>query len=120
MQTHDYLRPVDLNPTVNGAAAPVMMATDPRALHMFGFTAAGQHVQNLSAYRVLVSFDYDYSQMPLPSAPGPLKVHRVLDPGASLAYEQHHDRGHVIVWLDPGQALPGQGIAVDVRVSAWA
>ena len=123
MQTTDYFRIVDLNPTIGAVAAPVAQALDPRALHMFGFVAAGQEIRNLSNFRVFVSFDYDYAQggMPaLPTAPGDLKIHAVLDPmgGAVLPYTENHERAHALVWLDPA-AAPAQGVPVEVRVRAW-
>jgi hypothetical protein len=121
--SNDYLRIVDLNPTINAAPAPVITATDPRALHMFDFVANGQRITNASGFRVFYSFDHEYAQggtIPMPPVPG-VKVHGVLQPGAvTPPYEGTHDRGHVLVWLDPSQApMPGQGVPVEVHVQAW-
>ena len=119
MQTNDYLRQLDLNPMINGAAAPIVSPLDPRALCMFGFEATAQTVENLSTFTVYVSFDYAYDQgilgVPFPPTP---RVHAVL-PGGSMTRPETHKRGHCIVWLDPA-AGPGQGVPVAVRVSAWA
>jgi len=118
--SHDYLRIVDLNPTINGAAAPVNAPVDPRALHMFGFSSAGQRIENRGTYPVFYSFDYDYLQggTIMPPAGLTVKVHGVLQPG-EMRYTEHHDRAHVLVWLDQ-TAAPPQGVAVEVHVQAWA
>lgn len=117
MQTNDYLRQFDLNPTINGGIAPIVNSRDPRALCMFGFDATGQEIANLSTFTVYVSFDYVYDQgIAAPAVPWP-NVHAIL-PGGSVRREAH-TRGHCLVWLDPA-AGPGQGVPVVVRVSAWA
>lgn len=118
MQTNDYLKQIDLNPTINAGPAPANNPRDPRALFMFGFDATGQEIVNLSTFTVYVSFDYVYDQG-IPAAPAPAwpNVHAVLA-GASVRREAH-TRGHCHVWLDPA-AAPGQGIPVNVRVHAWA
>lgn len=121
MKTNDYFRQFDLNPTINGIAAPIMMPFDPRGLCMFGFEATQQTLTNLSTvYTVLVSFDYAYDQgipgVPMPPWP---TVHLILGPNQSVPLESHV-RGHAIVWLDNMGGLPPMGTAVNVRISARA
>lgn len=119
MKTNDYLRQIDLNPTIGGATAPIAMPFDPRGLCMFGFDATQQTLSNLSpTYTVFVSFDFAYDQgipgVPLPPAPS---VHVILGPGQSVPLSDHA-RGHAIVWLDNSGGLPPMGTAVNVRVGA--
>lgn len=121
MKTNDYLRQIDLNPTINGIAAPIMMPLDPRGLCMFGFDATQQTLTNLSPlYTVFVSFDYAYDQgiMGAPMSPWPT-VHQILAPNQSVPLSDH-TRGHAIVWLDNSGGLPPMGTAVNVRISARA
>lgn len=121
MKTNDYLRQIDLNPTIGAAAAPIMMPLDPRGLCMFGFDATQQTLTNTSTlYSALVSFDYAYDQG-IPGAPMPPwpTVHLILAPGQTVDLVTH-TRGHAIVWLDNMGGLPPMGTAVNVRVGARA
>ena len=119
----DYFTEIDLNQPA-AAGGPVVLPTDRRAMHYFGFTSQGQQLLLLDALpqgsRVLFSFDYAN-----PPGLGPIaqdvQAHGALElfgPASQLArYETHHDRAHVLVWLDG--ALPPAGQVVRVRVSAW-
>lgn len=122
MQDTDYLKEIDLNPTVNGAAWRVNQPLDERALHWFGFVADVQEIRNLSPFRVFVSFNYAYNPgMGLPFPPMPT-VDAILDPvGGTNAYirDENHERQHALVWLDPA-AIPAQGMQVLVRLTANA
>lgn len=120
----DYLREIDLNPTINGAAAPVTSPFDPRAMHYFGFLSEGQDVVLVQPFpgnpRVLISFQYANQPTALPIPPQPL-IEGVVDFAAnsSSKYEDRHQRAHVLVWLDPA-AVPPFGQPAVVRVRAWA
>lgn len=122
---HDYLREIDLNPTINGAAAPVTSPLDPRAMHYFGFTSDGQEVTLVQPFagqpRVLASFHYGNQPTAAPVPPQPA-IDGVLDFSSGnpmLHYEQNHERAHVLVWLDPNN-VPPLGQPAVVRVRAWA
>jgi len=119
VQTNDYLRQIDLNPTIGGVANPIVNPLDPRGLCMFGFESTAQEIVNLSGSTVFVSFDYEYDQG-IPSVPPPTapKAHAVLLGGAAVRPEPHR-RSHCIVWMYPAGA-PGQGVPVEVRVHAWS
>jgi hypothetical protein len=121
----DYLREIDLNPTINGAAAPITSPLDPRAMHYFGFTSDGQEVSLVTPFggqpRVLVSFHYGNQPTAAPPQPQP-PIDGVVDFSGgppSLRYDEHHERAHALVWLDPAN-VPQQGQAAMVRVRAWA
>lgn len=122
----DYLREIDLNPTVNGAAAPITNPLDPRALHYFGFMSEGQEIALVQPFpgqptRVLVSF-HDANQPTAAPVMPPPAIDGVVDFStgpAALRYDDHHERAHVLVWLDPA-AVPPQGQAAIVRVRGWA
>lgn len=131
--TNDYFTILDLNPTINGAAVPIVDPRDKRALCMFGFKANRQRFILLPAaappagnIRVCYSFDYDYfpgsTLMSLPS-PGKVTVHGVMTIfGPALQDEVwlDHDRDHVLFWLDPTSQFPPMGTPVEVHVRASA
>jgi len=122
---HDYLREIDLNPTIGGVAAPVTSPHDPRAMHYFGFLSAGQEVTLVQPFtgtpRVLASFHYSNQPTTVPVVPDP-PIDAIVDFSGGpplLRYDENHDRAHVLVWLDPA-AVPPLGQAARVRVRAWA
>lgn len=118
MNDTDYLKEIDLNPTVNGAPWRVGQPLDERALHWFGFLSDGQEIVNNTPFRVFISYDCAYAPgagLPMPPQPS---VDAILDPGAART-DENHERGHVLVWLDPA-AAPATGVPVIVRVRAWA
>lgn len=131
MQTPDYFTILDLNPTVNGAAAPIIDPRDRRALCMFGFKANRQRFVLAAGaagnVRVCYSFDYDYfpgsTLFSLPN-PGKITVHGVLTffgPNLQEEVILDHDRTHVLFWLDSTtQPFPPQGTPVEVLVRASA
>lgn len=119
---NNYFQQIDLNPAVGG---PINNPLDMRAMHYFGFLSQGQQLQLLDGLPVgnTVLFSFDYASPPLigPLPPFP-QVDGALDffGGASnvMRFDTHHDRAHVLVWLD-GPALPA-GQQCRVRISAWA
>ncbi len=116
---NDFLRDIDLNPTIGAVAAPVMQPDDPRAMFYFGFTAKGQELRNLSTFRVLASFSYANRATQFTGGPFP-PPDAILNAGDTIRYDLDHDRAHVLVWIDPSGGLPPMGTVVEVRVRAWA
>lgn len=121
----DYLREIDLNPTINGAASPVTNPLDPRAMHYFGFLSEGQEIALVQPFagqpRVLVSWHYGNQPTAAPPQPQP-PIDGVVDFSGGppmLRYDEHHERAHALVWLDPAN-VPPQGQPAMVRVRAWA
>lgn len=118
----DYFTEIDLNPPLPLPA--INSPLDRRAMHYFGFVAAGQEITLLGGLpqgmRVLYSFDYG-------NAPGIGPVAQVVQANGSLdfagpfantvRYEGSHERQHVLVWLDGATAAGGQPVLV--RVRAW-
>jgi hypothetical protein len=119
----DYLREIDLNPTVNGAAAPITSPLDPRAMHYFGFLSEGQEVSLVQPFagnpRVLVSWHYGSQPTTAPVLPPP-PIDGVVDFSGqpALRYEENHERSHALVWIDPAN-VPAFGTPAVVRVRAW-
>jgi hypothetical protein len=112
---NDYLKEHDLNAPPVGF--PVNQPFDPRAMHYFGFLANGQEIRNMSAVRILAS--WQYANQPTTFSPPTFpSVDIVLDPGETVRYDELHDRAHVIVWIDPSAGIP-TGPA-NVRIRAWA
>lgn len=113
----DYLKLVDLNPTINGGIARIDQPFDSRAMHYFGFTSDGQEIRNMSGFRIFASFQY--ANQPAQFLPAMFPVaDLVIDPGETARYDELHERAHVLVWLDPA-GIPPLGTAVTVRVRAW-
>lgn len=115
----DYLREIDLNPPLGG---PVIDPHDPRAMHYFGFLSEGQEivmVQPTGQPRIFISWHYSNNPVATPP-PQPLPpVDAILDFSSGppvVRYEEHHQRAHVFVWLDPTAAPAGTS---KVRVRAW-
>lgn len=129
--TNNYFRIVDLNPTINGGAAPVTDPRDPRALHFFNFKSQGQRLTlgqptGGTNTRILFSFDYDYfpggtlMMLPPPSIIHPHGILTIFGPNEmEERYITHHDTMHVLVWLDPTTQPPPVGNSVEVHVKAW-
>lgn len=118
----DYLKDQDLNPTINLGSARVDQPFDPRAMHYFGFVANGQELRNMCPFRMFGTWSYVNQPTPFTGGPFPA-VDFVLDPAGSggdvIRYDENHDRGHVVVWLDPA-AIPPVGIVCNLRVRAWS
>lgn len=115
----EFLREIDLNPTINGGPAAVSFPLDVRAMFYFGFTSDGQEIQNQSATnRMLVSWQYGNQPTPFAGATPP-PVDEIVDPGKTITVDENHERAHAIVWLDPSQPLPPLGTLAMVRVRAW-
>lgn len=132
MQTNDYLKIVDLNPTTG---TPVLDPRDDHALCDFGFAAESQHLflaqfSGSTSCRVLYSFDTDHNlggTPPLPALPSPGNVtpHGVFftigGPPATMEakYERSHTRRSVRLWIDPATP-PTTGQIVQIVVKAWS
>lgn len=118
----DYMREIDLNPTVNGAAAPITNPLDPRAMHYFGFTSRSQEIVFVQPMppnpRVLASWHYGNQPTTAPIMPPP-PIDAVLDFSVQPLRWDGHERAHAHVWLDPAN-VPALGVPVLVRVRAWA
>lgn len=119
--SNDYLREIDLNPAP-ALGGPINNPLDPRAMHYFGFLSEGQEIalaQPGINPRVLISFHYANQPTAIPPQPQP-PIDAVLDTSFGppvIRYGDHHDRAHVLIWLDPTVVLPGPLL---VRVRAWA
>jgi hypothetical protein len=122
--SHDYLREIDLNPTIGGVAAPITSPLDPRAMHYFGFTADAQQITLVQPFpgqpRILASFHYGNQPTAAPPQPEP-PIDAILDfsGGPPLVERTNHLRGHVLVWIDPAN-VPPMGQPAVVRVTAQA
>lgn len=120
----DYLREIDLNPPA-ALGGPITNPLDPRAMHYFGFVSEGQEITQVPPLgpptRVVASWSYANNPLPPPSPPvPPPPIDAVLDFAAgppAVRYETHHQRQHVIVWLDG--PLPPPAVPMIVRVRAW-
>lgn len=123
--SHDYLKEIDLNPPP-AAGGPVTNPLDARAMHYFGFLSEGQEILPVQPVttpsRTLVSWHYA-NQPTISAVPPPPLIDAVIDfPGSpfpGLRYDSHHERAHVVVWLDPTTAPP-PGQPCVVRIRAWA
>jgi hypothetical protein len=122
--SHDYLREIDLNaPPATGG--PITNALDARAMHYFGFVAEGQEILPVMPFaaptRTLVS--WHFANQPTATLVPPPLIDAVIDfPGApfpGLRYDSHHERAHVVVWLDP-LFPPPAGQPCIVRIRAWS
>ncbi len=120
----DYMREIDLNPPP-ALGGPITNPLDPRAMHYFGFLSEGQELDLIQPFsgtpRVLVSWHYG-NQPTTPGTQPPPPIDAVLDFSGGppqLRYNDHHDRAHVLVWLDPTAVPPPTGQLM-VRVRAWS
>ena len=120
----DYYRVIDLNPPP-ALGGPITNPLDPRAMHYFGFTSEGQEILLLQpiAGQSTVNVSWHYGNQPTVAPPQPQPP---IDGAISFAtfppvlrYDEHHDRAHALVWLDP-VLLPPAGQPVLVSVRAWA
>lgn len=120
--SNDYFSEIDLNPTVNGAPAPIISPLDPRAMHFFGFLSTDQEIafKNPINGQPVVNVSFHYGNQPTAAPPAVQPpIDGVLDFNGGQPFLQrlNHDRAHVIVWLDPTSVVNG---ACVVRVSARA
>lgn len=120
----EYMREIDLNPPAATGGPVTNPQTDPRSMHYFGFLSEGQEISIVQPFggnpRVLISWHYGNQPTGAPLLPPP-PIDDVLDFSGGppvRRYDQHHERAHVFVWLDPA-APPPAGPAV-VRVRAWS
>ncbi len=119
----DYYRVIDLNPPA-ALGGPIVNPLDPRAMHYFGFTSEGQEILLLQPFAGQPTIDVSWhcANQPttVPAMPPP-PIDGVLSSTtfpAVLRYDEHHERAHAIVWLDP-LVLPPAGQPVLVSVRAW-